>query len=1228
MLTQLTLAITEENTLERSFHLDIFFNGEEIVRGRVLSSEQSQDVRRVNHRYGNLFAQSYDPTIPVESQKDLGRTLFDIWLSEYWEIIKNRIPKGTLCIFLIASSSSDILNLPWELLFLPDSDFLGLNPKFSIRRMPHPVSCLPEFSGELRPKPLRLLFMASSPTDLPELDYEAEEDALLEAISGLEVAFDSGDLGTFDNLRQKITEFKPHIVHLTGHGNIQNGQGMFVFEDETGKADARSSVDIQRILGGSGVQCVFISGCKSGRTPQIQTMGGICQGLIGAEIPFTIGWAESIGDEEAIHFAQELYQVLAAGLSIDRALYLARRSLWESCKTNDDPSWSLPVLYTSHTQSEIVDPDSTRLLDIPQKISAEQKSLPGMIEGFAEHFVGRRREQQQLIPALREGQTTIVIISGLGGIGKSALATRIARKMESEGYWLIPIPSSQKNPLSSVDILQICSDIFREAARQYLARNNEIDSRYLVEAARNLEMPVNSVDARLRDVVIILNKYPFLLILDNFESSLNEETKKITNNDIANFYSYLLQHLTGRSRVIITTRYLPCDLSPLPRTAIELSLGDFSEASFIKCLRRDDKIDSRYQTGDLPHNLIHEAYHILGGTPRFIAQIRPIIANLTSDELKREIHKIILPVEGSKDEIERLREKFFEENFIPRLYSYLPSESQIALSKSSVYNIAIDLKGLSATTGFSTDELSLYVAQWHSSAFIYPESRNCGSDLWITYGLLRLWLLKQIPSLTRKLAHRSAALYLQQVFQTNRHRELGLSLVACMTESRQQFLEAEDYTNALSITEKISHILMTRGLYDSVREINFYILHFKRHPIPMIQIGTSYGYQGEYSEAYRWFDNAQKCEDIDKETTAQLLNNHGYIDYRQGRYDEAEKKYLQCLEIHKEIGNKQGQGTSLSNLASIEVKRGRYDEARRMLEKSLGLANSNPVAEASILHQLAIIDLNQGRYEQAWGSTVRSLLISQRIGDRASEAKNLNNLATIDLHLRRFDEAKRKFEQSLRIKQEIGDLDGMATTLDQLAYIELTQDRFDEAQKLSEQSLSIANTIGNPEGRARSLHNLASIAQQQNRYNEAKEKFQEVVMIYQTLGDQKGVASALHNLASIDQEMRRYKDAKEKFKKALLIRQSLGDIAGQATTFFKLSSLAWECGSRVIALRFLALCYILGESINEGDVFDDYQLLLDLASQCGFSDENIQSLIIDARNMYSKDRGKELIEGF
>jgi hypothetical protein len=117
--------------------------------------------------------------------------------------------------------------------------------------------------------------MACAPADQATLDYEQEEEALFRAVSGQDVAFDSCDLGTFEELRERVSEYRPHILHLTGHGVVRDGKGHFVFEKEDGTADMVPAEELRRFLAGSCVQCVFASGCRMGLAPR-EALAGAC----------------------------------------------------------------------------------------------------------------------------------------------------------------------------------------------------------------------------------------------------------------------------------------------------------------------------------------------------------------------------------------------------------------------------------------------------------------------------------------------------------------------------------------------------------------------------------------------------------------------------------------------------------------------------------------------------------------------------------------------------------------------------------------------------------------------------------------------------------------------------------------------------------------------------------------------------------------------------------------
>jgi hypothetical protein len=616
----ISLSISEAGSPPSStYQFQVNVNDEPVAGDQILSPEQAKAVRNLSGWYISLFEQIYagshlQPKIAKEQQIALGRDLFDLWLAESWDEIEKKVPSSAHRMLVVASDAPDALNLPWEMLrlpkklHLPDCDFIGFDPRFSVRRLPGADRQLEAFSGSLRPRPLRVLYMASSPIDLAELFFEREEEAFIRAISnaGPEAAFDICDMGSFDELRERINEFQPHVVHLTGHGIVGrrcpkcrgvNGPedfvcdkckssiadvpalGHFAFEDERGISDLRSSFEINGLIAGSDVSCVFVSGCETGKAPSFAALGGVCQGLVAAGVPVAIGWAASIADDIATQLAAEFYKTLAAGQPVDRALLLGRQAIREICDKRADPSWTLPVLYSATDQDKVFDTDPNRQPEFPRRESRALQPLPGMIEGYAEHFVGRRRELQRLLPELRGGKLQTVVITGLGGSGKSTIATRLARKLERDDFIPFAVPSKKGNLLSASKILEACGDVFRQAARKLEAQgdlNMAAELRIADQDLANKEIPV---DARLRDIIATLNRGRFLVVLDNLEVNLDESTRRFKDPELAKFYVHLLGNLSGGSRALITSRYLPAEAPELSRTAMMRLKNDTGKKS-------------------------------------------------------------------------------------------------------------------------------------------------------------------------------------------------------------------------------------------------------------------------------------------------------------------------------------------------------------------------------------------------------------------------------------------------------------------------------------------------------------------------------------------------------------------------------------------------------------------------------------------------------------------------
>jgi tetratricopeptide (TPR) repeat protein len=1072
----ITLSIKESGERPNTtYPFHILLDGKALTSNQRLSLPDSQAVREISRSFGALFEQVCMPEKYADAQRALGAQLFDLWLATSWEKIKAAVPVGSLRFLVIASEVPEILNLPWELLLPPESDFLGINPLFRIRRFPSSAKQMAPFAGELRARPLRLLFMACAPTDQPTLDYEKEEEALFRAIYGQDVAFDSCDLGTFEELKEKVSEFKPHIVHLTGHGAVLDGQGRFAFEKEDGTADLIPSQDLRRFLAGSGVQCVFVSGCQSGKAP-LQALSGICQALVGAEVPLAVGWAASIADDLATNFARTFYRTLKDGQPVDRALLLARQEAWKACEKRGDPSWTLPVIYSATNQVQIFDPDKPAEVLTRQNMVLD--ALPGMKEGYSEHFVGRRREQQRLLPALRSGDLQVVIISGLGGSGKSTLATRLARKLETSGFILIPVPNSKENPLNSARLLQAFGDAFRKTARKTRAVNGS-KADELAALAEDLNNSKLSVESRLHDAAAALNEGRFLLLLDNFESNLDEVDLHILDSEISGFYQYLLESLSGSSRAIITTRYLPSDVPVLPAKARPLSLGDFPESSFLKILQRDPEVERRIRSGELPMALLGELYQKFGGTPRFLLQIREAIKEMDAELLEAELANVKLPAGTEPGELQKLRDKYFGDIFTERLYSYLSSESQNALCQAAVYGVPVTLGGLAAVAGVPLDRVLVFARSWQDRAFAYQETGKSKEPLWIVYGLLRGWLLAKLFPEERTDAHKAAGDFLVEMNRKDCDSELGLSWVDCLMEARSQYLQAKELELARGLTASLSELFNLGGFYEEIRRLNSEMLEYEKHPSPINWIARTYIDQGEYDSARIWYQRSiDASAGLNQEQVGVSLQGIATIDIHKGEYKAARENLKKVMKIVQQIGNREGEAATWHQLATIDMSMGDYKAAREKFENSMKirLQIGDRAGEAATWHALATIDLNKDEYEAAREKFDKSMKIRQLIGDRVGEAATWYSLAMIDFYYDKYEAAREKFETSMKIRQQIGNLEGEAATWHALASIEMKKGEYEAAHENFEKSMKIRQQIGDRAGEAATFYQLGILS--------------------------------------------------------------------------------------------------------------------------------------------------------
>ncbi len=1037
-----TISIVETGTATaRTFSFKIIIDGQTIA-SQTLSPVESQEVREIFGQYITLFENGCKAELAQDYFEILGKGLFHLFFEKIWGQIRSRIDQGAK--LTVASQIPKVLGLPWELLLLPDGRVLGLDEMFNIRRLPK-VSILPSFTGQAPPGPLRILFMACEP-----LGYEQEERAFLQAIEGLNVSFEICNTGGFGELLRCADDFQPHIVHIVGKSSIKDGQGQLSFQKD-GIEDLRTSQGLGLALAKSGVQCIVFGGCQT-ETPFALDL--LCQGIID-HIPLAIGW------NAPSELSKALYLPLSLDQTIDVALAQARLNARKACSAQGKIC-ALPVFYSATDQAMLL--DAQKREHIAHRHS-EKPPLPGLTDGYAEDFVDRRRDLQRLTSALREGSARTLVITGPDGAGKSTLATMLAFGLMQEGYTLIPVYSSRYNPLSASRILDACISALSNAGRE--------------DDSRTLRNPGISLGERLKDILAALDKGRFLLVLDNL--SLDKETGKIKEPELAEFYIYMLRNI-DRSRAIITSKALPADAMTMPQRAWEWSLGGLHEAAFIKFLLMDETTAERYRKEEINYARLQGLYASSAGLPSCLNQMRRALNKAGDISLCDE--------------------------FLVRLYNSLASDSCLVISRAAVYETATNSVGLEAVSGEPEYKVVGMEGEWKDLSLAYPVQKLCAIP-----SQIRPWLTSRLSPDQLRDAHREAGIFLRDYALAGRSSELRLSRLDCLMEARGHLMNAGEHEQAGSITARISSYLERRGYYYEIIRLNEELLQNERIALPMNWIARAYLDQGRYIEAQEWYRRA-----LEQGPDAVACHGLGTAYFRQGKYDLARESFQKAVDICRISSDPLGEAAALHSIASIDVEQGRNDDAREKLHRVINIQEKmgDLGGEAMTLSDLATIDLRQGDFASARKKLTDSLKLLESTGDLHGMASMLYNLASIDMENGEYDLARDEFTRALELKRRLGDRSSEALIQHSLGSIEMQAGAQDKALENFLRALEIYQDLNDRRGEAGAFFQLGAVAIQKNRVLEGLKLMALANMILMSIGseDIKNVQPIVERLAA------------------------------------------------------------------------------------------------------------------
>ncbi len=1001
---------------------------------------------------------------------------------------------------VLVAEEADLDAIPWEYLFGALSEEEQALESFLVTEIPF-VRALPPAQRITLPTVEHRLHIVAVPADplseeIARLDVETEWVHLQETVASLPFALtlENAYPPTLMQLRNMVTGQRQRVVHFMGHGQQYASGAVLCFEKENGVLDpveAQQFVEHMR----ESVFLVTLNACLSAASGET-AFSNLASALVRQKIPYALGMRFRIGDDDARTFSHTFYTHLARGVSVEVALWQARRALYQTrLAIQSHPhlgSVGVPVLYTSlTTPAGFVCKEGKPTIREHQPLT-DISTFP-RVEGI---FQGRMEDLKQLGTYLTGGNySSLLTIHGGAGLGKTALAREAVKRFAFAwpgGIWVILLEHLP-------DFAIVVND---------LAHFLGIDTQEI----GNLDEVEHQVFARLMDRHL-------LIVLDNAEILVDA----IKDGDEAAIaLAQFFQQLTSRFAHILATSRLPLGWSG----EIVHELGGLTPDEGARFFRQS----APQRLHDIDQTTARKLSELVGGYPSSLRLLGSVF-NFSHISLSTYL-------EENAEQLERIEN--IESEFCHR-----------SLTNSLKFSIhALDddlrklLRGLCILHAPFLPEVAV--------AIFDPDIQETESTLSsLRSRLHELWergLLER-----REVIVRDTHIQLYGLLPITRFYVEQLLVLADERDELMRRFGMAMSTLVLAISQELDHrasaiVLahqcdadLERGWAMTTGLLQGWYLH---------QWGWIVSRLGNPQRGIPLFEQALEIFQVEGERAGEAWTL-GKMVLEFDKIGERQRAIELCQEafsIMREIGSRTGEATVLNNMAAIHNKIGQPQRALELYGQALPIMREigNRAGEAATLNNIALVYSNTGQPQRALELHEQALSIMREIGNRAGEAGVLNNMAAMHNGIRQPQRALELYGQALPIMREIGNRAGEAATLNNIALVYSDVRQLQRALELCEQALPIMREVGDRAGEATTLNNLAGVYKAIGQPQRELELYEQALLIRKEVEDRIGEATTLNNLAGVYRDMEQPQRALELYEQALSIMREVGDHAGEA----------------------------------------------------------------------------------
>jgi phosphopentomutase len=1099
-----------------------------------------------------------------------------------------------------SAAAAALLDLPWEVLarsneFL-DGDSSQRYVVFrSIARSP---DATPAVSAH---RDLSLMFMAASPVGQVELSYEEEESSILKATARLPVQLTVEESGCAEFLKDSLAQGGPFdVLHISCHGDLgSDGVPVLAWETPQGDLAFTRPADVAAVLGELKAPLVFLSACRTAEAGGQATAGitePFVRALIRSGVANVLGWDGSVFDSDAIDFAQRFYSEVANHASVAYAAATARQALlnthladprrgqhWHLARVYAGPMGAGPLCERSRPRRRL-----RRDGGFKEFLDKANRRVP---VATAQQFVGRRREVQQILKIFRDGDPKGVLIYGMGNLGKSSLAARLANRLPGHKSVVV---------FKRYDPLAVFEQLLAALPGQ---KRLTMDQAWRVTIEADGATLANALEDMLNGQ---FDSEPILLIIDDLEQILespspNKPTigvKEAPGNPALWRVSLAavlraFDAADSASRLLITSRYrfslLDHRGEDLADTLAVVQLLPIHAKGRAKQWRAAQRLAGRADAASIPEveALVSRAMGVASGNPGLQEILcRPLLAG----ELEAARQAIEAVAEwktsGSFSAEENAAQEFFQRVSFEVYGKALTPPQRAQLRAAMLFS-----------EGMPIPRPSLLAV---GEALQVEDPASCLERL-VNLGLVDNWgAMDSVPLAAANALARSLA---GPPFSKEELERLATAANPGLAEAWRNSTGAFPADQRAVEAARLmligdAHVEWLAGAAEAAWSYLFDSQQDAMQALEILQPAIQGIEAKGWSVSPQLLLMASQCaerigdgplqiellkkglalQSTDPVAKGQLLATYAETQSRRGQPEQALQYLQEARALFQQAGDVISMAVTMSLIADILQQRGDSDEEalRIRREEELPVFERLGDVGSRAITMGKIADILQRRGDSEEALRIRreeELPVFERLGDVRSRAITMGKIADILQQRGDSDEEALRIrrEEELPVFERLGDVGSRAITMGKIA--DILQQRGDNEEALRihrEEQLPVFERLGDVRSRAMTMGKIADVLQRRCDSDEEalRIRCEEELPVYERLGDMRSRTITIGKIADI---LQRRGDSDEALRirreEELPAYERLGDVRSQAMTMGKIADVLQQRGDSDEALR-------------------------------------------------------------